>query len=104
MPLTVEKRTISATEWLQGQWSDPKDIFTILMITGGQVVQHALAQLCTGPVPRFTPVAFSFGWVTRSTQQSTVPWLTRIGLLCIPGSNVPNTNAKAGPGLSDHKR
>ena len=42
---------------------DPGDIFTILMIIGGDVVQVAIAQLCAGPIPFLTPVVFSFGWV-----------------------------------------
>jgi hypothetical protein len=51
-------------EWLRAQWSNPTDIFTILLIFGGEVVQVAMAQLCAGPVPYLTPVSFSFGWVS----------------------------------------
>ncbi|KAK5174532.1 uncharacterized protein LTR77_001612 [Saxophila tyrrhenica] len=50
--------------WLRGQWSNPGDIFTILLLIGGDIVQTAIAQLCAGPVPGLTPVSFSFGWVT----------------------------------------
>ncbi|KAK3723877.1 hypothetical protein LTR37_001361 [Vermiconidia calcicola] len=49
--------------WLRSQWSNPKDIFTILFIVGGEIVQVAIAQLCAGPVPNLTPVSFSFGWL-----------------------------------------
>lgn len=49
--------------WLRGQWSNPSDIFTILLIIGGDIVRVAVAQLCAGPVPYLTPVSFSFGWV-----------------------------------------
>lgn len=48
---------------LRDQWRNPSDIFTILMILGGDIVQVAIAQLCAGPVPFLTPVSFSFGWV-----------------------------------------
>lgn len=51
------------TNWLRGQWSNPGDVFTILMIIGGEIVQVAIAQLCCGPIRSFTPVSFSFGWV-----------------------------------------
>lgn len=50
----------------RSSWSDPEDIFTILMLLGADVVQRAIAQLAgAGPGP-FTPVAFSFGWVAYS--------------------------------------
>ena len=38
------------------------------MIIGGDVVQVAIAQLCGGPIRIFTPVVFSFGWVTYAVQ------------------------------------
>ncbi|KAH8882216.1 hypothetical protein GQ53DRAFT_812287 [Thozetella sp. PMI_491] len=47
---------------LGAQWADPSDVSTILMVIGGDVVQKALAQ-GTG-IPYFTPVCFSFGWVS----------------------------------------
>lgn len=40
------------------QWENPGDVFSVLLILGGDVVARALAQL-TGS--RITPVAFSFG-------------------------------------------
>ncbi|KAI9763733.1 MAG: hypothetical protein M1840_009130 [Geoglossum simile] len=42
------------------QWTRPKDVFSVLLILGGDVVSRALAQLAGGWL---TPVAFSFGWV-----------------------------------------
>lgn len=36
----------------------------ILLLIGGDVVQKAVAQLTGGPNSSFTPVVFSFGWVT----------------------------------------
>ncbi|GIJ91899.1 hypothetical protein Asppvi_010874 [Aspergillus pseudoviridinutans] len=46
---------------LKTQWTTPSDVFSILLILGGDVVARALAMLAGGG---FTPVAFSFGWVT----------------------------------------
>ncbi|KAF2873711.1 hypothetical protein BDV95DRAFT_567605 [Massariosphaeria phaeospora] len=43
------------------QWTGPGDVFSVLLILGGDVVQLALAAL-TGGSP-VTPIAFSFGWV-----------------------------------------
>ncbi|KAJ5514323.1 hypothetical protein N7463_003875 [Penicillium fimorum] len=42
------------------QWRTPSDIFSVLLILGGDIVSRALAQLAGS---RLTPVAFSFGWV-----------------------------------------
>ncbi|KAI1102938.1 hypothetical protein F4804DRAFT_248944 [Jackrogersella minutella] len=42
------------------QFSNPTDVFSVLLILGGDVVARALAQLVG---TRVTPVAFSFGWV-----------------------------------------
>lgn len=52
----------STAQALRDQWSNPSDLSTILMVIGGDVVQKALAQ-GTG-VWYFTPVCFSFGWVS----------------------------------------
>ncbi|OCL10926.1 hypothetical protein AOQ84DRAFT_336700 [Glonium stellatum] len=38
------------------QWSQPSDVFSLLLILGGDVIQLALSS-------PLTPVAFSFGWV-----------------------------------------
>lgn len=46
------------------QWSNPSDIYTILMIIGGEIVHAALAQLCAGPIQYLTPASFSFGCVS----------------------------------------
>lgn len=40
------------------QWKNPSDVFSVLLILGGDVVGRALAQLAGSAV---TPVAFSFG-------------------------------------------
>ncbi|KAJ5163385.1 uncharacterized protein N7500_005215 [Penicillium coprophilum] len=51
--------SISVTEF-SAQWKTPSDIFSVLLILGGDIVSRALAQLAGS---RLTPVAFSFGWV-----------------------------------------
>jgi len=58
--------SLGSSAWLRGQWSNPNDIFTILLLVGGDIVQVAIAQLCAGPITHLTPVAFSFGWVSFS--------------------------------------
>jgi hypothetical protein len=40
------------------QWVRPGDVFSVLLILGGDVIARALAQLAGGA---FTPVTFSFG-------------------------------------------
>lgn len=40
------------------QFNHPQEVFSVLLILGGDVVARALAQLAGGPL---TPVAFSFG-------------------------------------------
>ena len=48
---------VTSDEFLE-QWTAPGDVFSVLLLLGGDVINRALAQL-TGS--RFTPVAFSFG-------------------------------------------
>ncbi|KAJ6014884.1 hypothetical protein N7540_009475 [Penicillium herquei] len=43
-----------------GQWKNPSDVFSVLLILGGDVINRALAQLAGSGI---CPVAFSFGWV-----------------------------------------
>ena len=47
-----------AAQALSDQWQSPGDIFSVLLLLGGDVINRALAQI-TGSY--FTPVAFSFG-------------------------------------------
>ena len=54
--------TPSTAAALAAQWGNPTDISTILMAIGGDVVQKALAQ--GAGLRCFTPVCFSFGWVS----------------------------------------
>lgn len=63
--------TGSPADALRSQWQNPGDIFSLLLLVGGDVVQRAIARLVgvhvTFPVLHLgfylTPVAFSFGWV-----------------------------------------
>ena len=55
----LRRRGITIDE-LRDQWTQPKDVFTFLLIVGGDIIQRALAQLSGNWI---TPVAFSFGWV-----------------------------------------
>ncbi|KAJ7508886.1 hypothetical protein B0H11DRAFT_1963011 [Mycena galericulata] len=51
---------------LRAQWTDPKHILSILTVVKKDIVQSAIAQLCSSTPSYFTPVALSFGWVAYS--------------------------------------
>jgi hypothetical protein len=53
-----------ASDLFQDQFTNPKEIMAIMLLIGGDVIQRAIAQLVGGTNATFTPVAFSFGWVT----------------------------------------
>ena len=57
---------------LAEQWSNPSDVFSVLLILGGDVVAGALAQLVGSGV---TPVAFSFGMYNSSLSSPLRPRL-----------------------------
>ncbi|KAK0431195.1 hypothetical protein EV421DRAFT_2011865 [Armillaria borealis] len=59
--MIMQRDSISQT--IRGTWQNPSDTLSILLIIGGDVVLKALAQLAGRP---FTPIAFSFGWVSYS--------------------------------------
>lgn len=57
---------------LREQWGNPRDILSLLLLLGGDIVQKAIAQQIghhihplgsRGPAISVAPVAFSFGWV-----------------------------------------
>lgn len=50
----------AASSQFSTQWQNPSDVFSVLLILGGDVIQAALAQLAGSSI---TPIAFSFGWV-----------------------------------------
>ncbi|KAI0399685.1 hypothetical protein F4802DRAFT_540274 [Xylaria palmicola] len=54
---------VTSSSTIIRQWSNPSDVFSVLLILGSDVVAKAIAQLAGS---RVTPVAFSFGWVAYS--------------------------------------
>ena len=56
-PYRMPNSTVSSNEF-STQWTHPADVFSVLLLLGGDVVARALAQLVGGWI---TPVAFSFG-------------------------------------------
>jgi hypothetical protein len=48
----------TTTQEFNDQWRNPNDVFSVLLIVGADVVNHAIAQLAG---TWLTPVAFSFG-------------------------------------------
>ena len=50
---------------LKSQWQQPIGFLEVLLILRGDVIQTAVTQLSGGPF-HFTPVPFSFGWVSYS--------------------------------------
>ena len=56
-----EVRSTSISEQLKLQWGNPRDILSLLLLVGGDILQQALAQQSGDSLP--TPVVFSFGWV-----------------------------------------
>lgn len=62
MPPTGTKQVrTTISEQLKLQWGNPRDILSLLLLVGGDVIQQALAQQSGDRFP--TPVVFSFGWV-----------------------------------------
>ncbi|PON28913.1 hypothetical protein TGAM01_v202021 [Trichoderma gamsii] len=63
---------MNITTQLAIEWQNPSNILALLFIIGGDIVQHAIAQLFgvyiqpfrNSPRLYLTPVAFSFGWVS----------------------------------------
>ncbi|KAI0159973.1 hypothetical protein GGR52DRAFT_171747 [Hypoxylon sp. FL1284] len=49
---------------LRDQFINPQGIIAVLLLIGGDVVQKAIAQGTGGKHDIFTPVVFSFGWVS----------------------------------------
>ena len=67
------------------RWSQPSDVFSVLLILGGDIVHRALAQLVgTG----ITPVTFSFGKPSSTRKVNDdrladrLKYARRLGVLC----------------------
>jgi hypothetical protein len=56
---------VTVADYIEAQWINPTDIFSVLLLLGPEIVRRAVAQLAGW---RVTPVAFSFGWVAYSAQ------------------------------------
>ncbi|KAK0105247.1 hypothetical protein ONS95_004364 [Cadophora gregata] len=61
-PTTTSKRD-GASHQFKAQFRNPSEIFSVLLLIGGDTIQKAVAQM-TGR--KVTLVAFSFGWVAHS--------------------------------------
>ncbi|KAK7742425.1 hypothetical protein SLS62_010733 [Diatrype stigma] len=57
----MEEAPVLPATALRDQWTAPGDIFSILLILGGDIVQLSIVALAGGA---FTPATFSFGWVS----------------------------------------
>ena len=53
---------VAATKDLRQQWMQSRDVISVLLLLGGEIVNKALAQLAGGVL---TPVTFSFGITPR---------------------------------------
>ncbi|KAI0891846.1 hypothetical protein F4806DRAFT_481503 [Annulohypoxylon nitens] len=62
-PRTLPKRD-DTSNYLRDQFINPQGIIAVLLLIGGDVVQKAIAQGTGGRHDIFTPVVFSFGWVS----------------------------------------
>jgi hypothetical protein len=64
------------------RWAQPTDVFSVLLILGGDIVNKALAQLAGGVI---TPVTFSFGkcWYKRiEFSRFEIETECRMGVIC----------------------
>ncbi|KAJ5963874.1 uncharacterized protein N7479_003750 [Penicillium vulpinum] len=69
---------------LRQQWEEPADIFTVLLIIGGEIIQCALGAVSGGTL---TPVTFSYGWAAYALSAL----LSTMGeCQLMPGSPIPN--------------
>jgi hypothetical protein len=104
LSLTVNMPTVpSPNDEIWAQWQDPGDIFSLLLLVGGDVVQKAIAQLAgvryripwIGQTVYLTPVAFSFGWVAYAFT-SLAAVLGDHRLMPIPDTDIQIVNCENG--------
>ncbi|PTB75914.1 hypothetical protein M440DRAFT_1302988, partial [Trichoderma longibrachiatum ATCC 18648] len=78
------------------QWTQPTDIFSVLLILGGDVIQLACASMAGGTSIPPNPVTFSFGWVAYAVSAL----LSAIGenrlITCQPEAPLLVINLKSG--------
>ncbi|KAI1443800.1 hypothetical protein F5Y02DRAFT_428432 [Annulohypoxylon stygium] len=63
-PLEFLSKRDDTSSYLRTQLINPKGVIAVLLLIGGDVVQKAIAQGTGGEHDIFTPVVFSFGWVS----------------------------------------
>lgn len=83
----------TTSDQISAQWIEPGDIFSVLLIVGGDVVQLALATL-TGN--HLTPVAFSFGWVAYAISAVVAALGENRLVRCPPEVSLKVINLKSG--------
>ena len=72
----------SPVDTLRSQWTQPTDVFSVLILLGGDLVNKALAQLAGGIL---TPVTLSFGmpyYIVPSVLGLRANSNLRLGLIC----------------------
>lgn len=77
-----------ATDQLREQWELPGDVFSVLLILGGDVVGRALAQLAGRGL---TPVAFSFGRIVPAYSEQDCKLTRGIGWVAYSVSALVST-------------
>lgn len=92
---------LSAQSQFAVQWTEPGDIFSVLLLLGADVIQLACAAMGGSPSRLPTPVAFSFGWVAYAFSAV----LSALGenrlLRCPPEVEVKVINLKTGYGRTN---
>jgi hypothetical protein len=91
----------SSQSQLSAQWTEPGDIFSVLLILGADVIQLACASMTGGPGHLPTPVAFSFGWVAFAISAVLSTLGERRLLRCAPEVDVRVVNLTSGYGRSN---
>lgn len=86
---------------LSAQWTEPGDIFSVLLILGADVIQLACAAMTGGPGLLPTPVAFSFGWVAYAISALLAALGEQRLLRCAPEVEVKVINLVSGYGRSN---